>query len=49
MHAPTTVHLEATYRILRYLKKNPGMGLLYTKSDVIWVEVYTKDTLQVER
>lgn len=35
MHVPTTIHLEATYRILRYLKKSPGMGLLYKKNDTL--------------
>lgn len=48
MHAPTTVHLEAVYKILRYLKKNPSMGLLYKKSDTLQVEAYIDDTLLVE-
>lgn len=47
MHAPTIIHLEATYRILRYLKRNPGMGLLYRKVIQSEVEAYTNDVLQV--
>lgn len=30
MHAPCTHHLDAVYRILRYLKSAPGKGLLYS-------------------
>lgn len=41
MHGPTTVHLEATYRILGYTKRNPSMGLLYRKNVAIRVEGYT--------
>lgn len=48
MHAPITNHLEATYRILRYLKKSLGMGLLYKKTDTLQVEAYTDDTFLVE-
>ncbi|CAN6458627.1 unnamed protein product [Victoria cruziana] len=38
MHAPTDVHMRATKRILCYLKKNPGKGLLFTKSENMCIE-----------
>ncbi|CAN6448059.1 unnamed protein product [Victoria cruziana] len=38
MHAPTDVHMRATERILCYLKKNPGKGLLFTKSENMCIE-----------
>lgn len=31
MHAPRKTHLEAVYRILRYLKGSPGKGLLCSR------------------
>ena len=31
MHDPRSSHMNAVYRILRYLKSSPGKGLLYTK------------------
>ena len=31
MHDPMEEHLEAVYQILRYLKKNPGCGLMFKK------------------
>lgn len=39
MHASTTVHLEAAYQIIRYLKKS-GKGLLYSKRGDLFVEAY---------
>ncbi|XP_016718594.1 uncharacterized mitochondrial protein AtMg00810-like [Gossypium hirsutum] len=41
MHAPREKHLEATYRILRYLKGTPGKGLHFKKTANQNVEVYT--------
>lgn len=41
MHAPTTVHLDAVYRIFRYLKHNPGAGLLYSRRSHLHIEGYT--------
>lgn len=36
LHAPTTVHLDVVYCILRYLKDNPSACLLYSRhSDLI--------------
>ena len=41
MHSPQKEHLEATYRILRYLKSCPGKGLLFKRSTKRDVEAYT--------
>ncbi|CAN6461482.1 unnamed protein product [Victoria cruziana] len=38
MHAPTDINLQAAERILCYLKKNPGNGLLFTKSSDMRIE-----------
>lgn len=41
MHSPYEKHLNAVYRILRYLKNTPGKGLLFQKSLQRNVEAYT--------
>ena len=41
MHAPYQEHLEAVYKILRYLKAIPGKGLFFRKNNQRGVEVYT--------
>jgi hypothetical protein len=41
MHDPRSSHMDAAYRILRYLKSCPGRGLLYTKQGSLQVECYT--------
>ena len=41
MHSPYEQHLEAAYRILRYLKSCPGKGLLFKKGDNRTVEAFT--------
>ncbi|PRQ41825.1 putative RNA-directed DNA polymerase [Rosa chinensis] len=41
MHAPSEDHMNAVYRILRYLKAAPGKGLLFAKKDKLVVEGYT--------
>ena len=41
MHAPSEEHMDAVYRILRYLKGAPGKGLLYSKNDISNIEGYT--------
>ena len=33
MHFPFEDHLEAVYRILRYLKTSPGKGLIFKKNE----------------
>jgi hypothetical protein len=37
---PKSSHMEAVYRILRYLKSCPGKDLLYTKQENLQVECY---------
>lgn len=32
LSAPTDVHLQAAHKVLRYLKNNPGQGLMYSAS-----------------
>ncbi|KAL6327587.1 hypothetical protein AAG906_021878 [Vitis piasezkii] len=41
MHSLKESHLEAVYKILRYLKGFPGRGLFFKKSDSKKVEIYT--------
>ena len=41
MHAPKKKHLEAAYKILRYLKGTPGQGLFFRKNESRSVEIYT--------
>jgi hypothetical protein len=38
---PKSSHMEAVYRILRYLKSCPGKDLLYTKQENLQGECYT--------
>lgn len=33
MHVPTQTHMEAVYRVLRYLKGCPDKGIMYQKFD----------------
>jgi len=41
MHSPCEEHLDATHRILRYLKSCPGKGLLFKKGENRAVEAFT--------
>ncbi|KAH9764942.1 retrovirus-related pol polyprotein from transposon RE1 [Citrus sinensis] len=42
MHNPGEQHMKAVMRILRYLKTNPGKGILFSKNkDYSNIEVYT--------
>ena len=41
MHSPKESHLEAVYKILKYLKCSPRRGLFFKKSDSKKVEIYT--------
>ena len=41
MHNPHEEHLNAVYRILRYLKSSPGKGLLFKKDSNRKVEAFT--------
>jgi hypothetical protein len=41
MHDPRDSHLQAVFRILRYLKSAPGKGLLFSRHGHLRVEGYT--------
>ncbi|KAK3006432.1 hypothetical protein RJ639_016813 [Escallonia herrerae] len=41
MHSPHEEHLEAVYRILRYLKSSPRKGLFFMKNEQRNLEAYT--------
>ena len=41
MHEPRTVHLDAVYRILRYLKSAPGKGILFSNHGHLRLEAFT--------
>ena len=41
MHTSYEEHMEAVYKILRYLKGTPGRGLIFKRSDQRRIEVYT--------
>jgi len=43
MHAPYEEHLDAVYRILRYLKAAPRKGLLFGKTNDRNVAIFTDD------
>ena len=41
MHSPNVEHMEAVFRILKYLKTSPGKGILFSKNNHLRVEAYT--------
>lgn len=41
MHSPKEVHLQATHRILQYLKGTPGRGILFRRNKGLALEAYT--------
>jgi hypothetical protein len=41
MHAPTTVHFNAACRVLRYLKNNPGQGILFSRDSELQLTGYS--------
>ena len=41
MQAPRTIHLEGVYRVLSYLKRAPGKGLLYRRQGHLHIEAYS--------
>jgi hypothetical protein len=41
MHDPRTPHLDAVYRILRYLKSAPGKGILFSNHGHFRLEAFT--------
>ena len=40
MHSPYAKHLDAVYRILKYLKSTTGKGLLFHKTTWQTIEAY---------
>ncbi|XP_019266375.1 PREDICTED: uncharacterized protein LOC109243831 [Nicotiana attenuata] len=40
MHAPKISHLEAALRVIRYLKKNPGLGILMSSTGSTKLQAY---------
>jgi hypothetical protein len=40
LNAPTTTHYNAAYRVLRYLKANPGYGLLFPRNSEVQILGY---------
>ena len=40
MHNPRTIHLDVVFRILRYLKSNPGKGLLFSNNGHLGIEAF---------
>ena len=41
MHDPREPHLQAAYRVLRYLQGNLGKGILFKKNNTLTLEAYT--------
>ena len=41
MQAPRTIHLEGVYRVLAYIKRAPGKGLLYRRQGHLRIEAYS--------
>ena len=41
LSAPTDTHLQAAQKVLRYLKNNPGQGLMYSASSELCLNAFT--------
>ncbi|XP_037491670.1 secreted RxLR effector protein 161-like [Jatropha curcas] len=41
MHKPQVAHMEATLRIVKYLKGTPGRGVLFQKHGYLEIQAYT--------
>ncbi|XP_071727808.1 secreted RxLR effector protein 161-like [Rutidosis leptorrhynchoides] len=41
MHQPQVHHLEATMRIIQYLKKTPGHGVIFRRNGHLETQIYT--------
>lgn len=40
MHSSSEEHMEAIYKILKYLKRTPRRGLLFQKREQLLVEAF---------
>ena len=40
LSCPTNLHMDAAYRVLRYLKNNPGQGLFYAADSEICLNAF---------
>ena len=40
MHSFRNIHLDAVFQILRYLKSNPGKGLLFSNNGHLGIEAF---------
>ena len=40
MHDPRELHMQAVFRILRYLKSAPGKGILFSKNGHLQIEAF---------
>ena len=41
IHDPREPHLQVAYKVLHYLKGNPGKGILFKKNNTLALEAYT--------
>ena len=41
MHQPQEDHMDAVIRIMRYLKRTPGNGILFRRNEHLNIEAYT--------
>ena len=41
MHSPSKEHMDAVYRVLRYLKSSPGKGLFFWRNNDYRITEYT--------
>ena len=47
MHDPRELHLQAAYKVLHYLKGNPGKEILFKKNNTLALEYTLTLTMQV--
>ena len=40
MHSLRTIHLDVVFRIMRYLKSNPGKGLLFSNNGHLAIKAF---------
>ena len=49
MHVFKGEHLEVVYKILKYVKKTLGRGLLFKKDEQIWIDAFTVKLGRIEK